>query len=126
MILAAGGTVTNGSKSSSHSLIKGSIGVDLRGPGTLINFGAIEGTGPGSVVFRSSDDVLVVEAGAAFVGRVMGDGGRLELASGVGTISSFANRNLTVSGSVAGTARLMRDDPGGNVDVRAAETTWQT
>ena len=68
---------------------------------TVTNFGTIDGQGGLAVLFNSYTDVLVVEAGAAFIGEVFGDGGTLELGSGLGTISNlFVGGDVVVSGVV--------------------------
>lgn len=101
--------VTNGGRADATALIEGYTGVTI-GAGstaTVTNFGTITGTGGTAVRFGSSADVLVVEAGSAFVGQVLGDGGTLDLASGVGAFSlrqaADGNVNVTVSGSMAPT-----------------------
>ncbi len=104
--LYSGGSVTNGSATDTAALITGFRGVYGGGAGTLTvtNFGAIAGTGGTAVQFESSSDVLVVEAGCAFTGAVLGGGGTLVLANGVGTIDDLTGGNVTVSGSMATTA----------------------
>ncbi len=89
---AAGGSIT------------GHLGIFANGVSiTVTNAGTISGTGGTAVSFTSSSDVLVVEAGSAFMGAVTGDGGELRLGSGVGTLSGLAGGNATVSGSMATT-----------------------
>lgn len=73
---------------------------------TATNFGTIASSGAGgsAVAFNSSTDVLIVEAGSAFVGAVTGDGGTLELASGMGSLAiRLAEGKVSVSGSMAST-----------------------
>lgn len=60
----------------------GSGGVHLSsGTGTVVNYGTIAGSAGDSVLFGTTGDLLVVEAGSAFVGDAVGDGGTLELAA---------------------------------------------
>jgi hypothetical protein len=88
--LATGGLLDN---ATAASLISGQTGVyaGAGGAATVINYGAIDGTGGDAVTFASASDRLIVEAGATFVGAVLGGGGTLELASGVGAISELGS-----------------------------------
>ena len=99
-------SLTNGAAGHATALIEGFAGVGAYGTGnTVTNFGTIFGAGGTAVRFNSSTDVLVVEAGCAFNGAVMGGGGTLDLASGVGTLTGLLSTggNVTVSGSMATT-----------------------
>ncbi len=60
------------------------------------NAGTIEGLN-NSVVFNSNRDVLVADAGAQFIGAIVGGGGTFELAGGTGVISGLG-RNGKLSG----------------------------
>ncbi|MDQ2860916.1 MAG: hypothetical protein M3T55_09360, partial [Pseudomonadota bacterium] len=53
--------------------------------------------------FKSSSDVLVVEAGSTFVGSVAGGGGTLGVVSATGTVTFLAGDQAAVSGSMAPT-----------------------
>ncbi|MEO8927574.1 MAG: hypothetical protein ABI306_10480, partial [Caulobacteraceae bacterium] len=107
VLLLDAGSVTNGSASDAAALITGHTGVvlnfyDLNG--TVTNFGTISGSGGTAVYFADASQVLVVEAGCAFNGAVLGDGGTLDLDSGNGTLTGLlAGGNVTVSGSMAAT-----------------------
>jgi hypothetical protein len=101
--LEAGGLVTNGSMKDTSARINGTVGAKINGTGVLTNFGTITGTGGVAVQFLSSTDTLNVEAGSTFVGKVLGDAGLLDLASGVGAINNLTGGNVTVSGSMAST-----------------------
>ena len=105
--LNSGGTVTNGAKPDRAALISGGIGVDEVGGGvTVVNFGTIAGTGGVAVSFSAASDVLAVQAGSTFVGSVLGGGGTLDLASGVGTVATnqaAGGLNAVVTGSMAPT-----------------------
>jgi hypothetical protein len=99
--LEEGGNLTNGSAKDAKALIEGYGGVVTSGLATVTNFGTIEGADGLALAFASPLDELVVEAGSSFIGAVNGDGGTLDLASGVGTISGlFAGGDVTVSGSM--------------------------
>ncbi len=106
VVLFLGGTVTNGSAADTTATISGNhAGVYVKGGGaTVTNFGAIVGTGGPAVEFVSAGDTLVVEAGCVFTGAVLGGGGTLDLATGVGTLTGLlVGGNVTVSGSMAAT-----------------------
>ena len=98
-VYAEGCGVTNGDASDHTALIEGATGVTLSGGGTVTNFATIEGTGGTSVAF-SHGGRLIVEAGAVFVGAVVGGGGTLELGSGAWTITGLGSTG-TLSGGVA-------------------------
>ncbi len=104
-----GGTITNGSSIATHALIQGFEGVSAGGlaAATITNFGTIWGrNGVSLQLANNAANRLVVEAGSAFVGYVRGGGSVLELANGVGLITSArgtlsATGSLTISGSMA-------------------------
>jgi hypothetical protein len=98
-----GGNIVNGTVSDTAAVIEGKMGVYLKGPGTLTNFGTITGTGGTAVELRSGADVLVVEAGSAFGGAVIGHSSTIVLASGTGTLSGLGGGDVTVSGSMVTT-----------------------
>jgi len=102
------GSITNGGARDSAALIDGYyVGVRVGPSATVTNFGTIEGYGgfAPKAIEMSQTDTLIVEAGCAFVGAVLGGGGTLNLRSGTGTISGLfaAGGNVTVSGSMATT-----------------------
>jgi len=103
--LGTGASLTNGGGADGSALIDGFSGAVLNSGATLTNFGTIVGLGGTAIQFDASSDVLVVEAGSAFVGSVFGGGGTLDLASGVGTLSGLLSSggNVSVSGSMATT-----------------------
>ena len=80
--LQAGGNVEN-----FGTIGAGVIGIEFAGTlaGTVTNAGTIAGH-YGAVLFGGGDDLLVVDPGAAFIGKVDGGGGNntLELAAGTG------------------------------------------
>lgn len=101
LILGGAGAVTNGSATDRGALIEGWIGLGLYGgPATVTNFGTILGRHGRAIDFDSSEDVLVVEAGAVFGGVVIGDRGTLVLGSGggAGTIDGLGNAASTYLG----------------------------
>lgn len=103
--LASGASITNGAPGHTNAIVEGYNGVSTPtgAAATVTNFGTIEGTNA-AVYFRSSTDVLAVEAGSTFLGAIYGGGGTIDLASGVGTISNlFAVAGVVVSGSMAAT-----------------------
>jgi hypothetical protein len=72
---------------------------------TITNFGTIEGVSGPAVSMTSAADVLVVEAKSVFEGAVLGGGGTLVLATGVGTLAGLlSGAAVTVSGSMATTS----------------------
>jgi hypothetical protein len=79
-ILLSDGSVINGTSRDTHAIIE--YGVQVVGEGTITNFGTI-GTVQ-AVRFRSSSDRLIEEASGVLGGQVIGDGGTLELAAGMG------------------------------------------
>ncbi|MBA3811821.1 MAG: hypothetical protein H0X27_09330, partial [Caulobacteraceae bacterium] len=104
--LGGGADLTNGAPGHAKATIEGFEGVEVTGSGgTLTNFGTIIGAGGAAVQFNASTDLLVVEAGCAFVGAVIGGGGTLKLDTGVGRLSGLfgAEGDVTVSGSMAAT-----------------------
>ncbi|MGI8840253.1 MAG: beta strand repeat-containing protein [Caulobacteraceae bacterium] len=103
--LDGSGGLTNGAATHTDALITGYTGLYATAMTTITNFGTIDGAGGTAVTFGSSSDTLVVEAGSAFVGAVLGGGGTLDLASGTGTLTgNLAGGAVTVSGSMAATA----------------------
>ena len=82
--LFGGGLVQNGAAADRTALIAGGLGVSLTGGAvaTVVNYGTITGYGGTAVRFNSANDVLVAEAGSAFVGAVTGGGGTLQLLAG--------------------------------------------
>ena len=80
--LQAGGNVEN-----FGTIGAGVIGIEFAGTlaGTVTNAGTISGNSD-AVLFGSGDDLLVVDPGAVFIGKVDGGGGNntLELAAGTG------------------------------------------
>lgn len=102
---ADGVTLTNGAAGHANAVIEGYVGVMAgRGdPDSVINYGTIAGTGRVAVLFSTNRDTLVVEAGCAFDGAILGHGGALALANGVGTLEGLVGRDVTVSGSMATT-----------------------
>ncbi|MEO8926065.1 MAG: hypothetical protein ABI306_02780 [Caulobacteraceae bacterium] len=105
--LYGGASLTNGAAGHAGATIDGYTGIDVYGSvgGTVTNFGTIAGEAGTAVAFSSSTDTLVVEAGSAFAGAVLGGGGTLDLDTGVGTLTGLlsAGGNVTVSGSMATT-----------------------
>jgi hypothetical protein len=98
-------SLTNGTTGHATALIEGYTGLYANAANdTVTNFGTIAGLGGVALDFYpSANDTLVVEAGCAFEGAVLGGGGTLDLGSGTGTISNFGTAALTVSGSMAAT-----------------------
>ena len=97
-------TVTNGSAKDATALIEANTGLVVSYDAVLTNFGTILGTGGIAVQFGNASDVLIVEAGCAFVGQVLGDAGTLDLDTGKGVLTGLlAGGNVTVSGSMAAT-----------------------
>jgi len=121
VLLAAGGTVVNGSRTDHSARIAGVVGVDLNGAGTLTNYGMIIGNSAGggladsakpidgaaitssyvyAVQLHSASEKLIEEGSGVLIGAVAGDGGTLVLDSkggsgelyGLGsTITGFAS-----------------------------------
>jgi hypothetical protein len=100
--LKAGGSVTNGAKTTTTALTSGLVGVYVgaTASATVTNFATIEGTGGVAVQFASAADNLVAEAGSTWIGSVQGAGGTLELAGGTGTLTGLGTTG-TVSGAEA-------------------------
>ena len=104
--LGAGVTVVNGDATHRGARIEGFYGLGASGGSdTLINFGTIVGDAGVAVSLHKASDLLVVEAGCAFVGAVYGGGGTLKLDDGTGRLSGLfgAGRSVTVTGSMAAT-----------------------
>jgi hypothetical protein len=98
--------ITNGASGHAGALIEGYVGVSVTGLApTVTNFGTIKGDGGTAVKSLSSTFTLAVEAKSVFTGAVLGGGGTLQLASGVGTISGLGSSlaAIVVSGSMATT-----------------------
>jgi hypothetical protein len=114
LTVATGVTLTNsGTMQVSGALVnKGAIGGGSGG--TVIDYGTITGS-KDSVLFASAGDRLIAESGSVFTGQVVGGGGALELAAGVGTISNLGvATTLTgaVTASVTGFADYVLDAGG--------------
>ena len=104
--IAAGTRLTNGSASDKTATIEGHLAVYVGGANaTLTNFGTIRSSnGSVAVEMAATSEVLVVEAGSAFIGAVLGGGAILDLASGTGTLTGLlAGGDVTVSGSMPAT-----------------------
>ncbi|MGI9168793.1 MAG: hypothetical protein ACR2FH_01265, partial [Caulobacteraceae bacterium] len=100
----SGGALTNGSAGHAGALVEGYNGVVASGGATVTNFGTIEGAEGVAVRFADAADVLVVEAGCAFVGQVLGGGGTLDLDTGTGKLTGLlVGGTVTVAGSMAAT-----------------------
>ncbi len=56
-----------------------------------------------SVLFASTNDLLIAEAGARFVGTVVGGGGTIVLADGTGSISDLGGTTSRITGAVSAT-----------------------
>ena len=108
IVLAAGGTVTNGDVGDPAALITGAIGIDALGAAgvTVTNYGTIDGTGGTALQFAGSDDVLVAEAGSRLIGSAAGGGGTLELAgdAGAGTLTGSQYAGFARFAVLAGAA----------------------
>ena len=105
------GTILNGDAVDHTATIEGrasTFGANYSGIGvvagvgsnvTVDNYGTI--SGGSAVLFQSSSDVLIAEAGSVFSGAVIGGGGTIELGAGSGTVSGIdASGNVTVNGFV--------------------------
>jgi hypothetical protein len=99
ILLGYGCVFVNGAAGAAGALAEGATGVSATGA-IIDNFGVIYGGGGVAVDLTSANNVLEVEAGCAFYGAVLGGGGTLDLASGSGTISSFAHGDAVVSGAI--------------------------
>ncbi|MGI8839947.1 MAG: hypothetical protein ACR2F8_04050 [Caulobacteraceae bacterium] len=113
IVLSAGGTVDNrglieggaggaGGQGRHHRYGRGgAAGVGIfAGPGaaaTVTNAGTIVGA-VNSVVFAQAGDILIADAGAQFVGAIVGGGGTFVLAGGTGAVSGLGG-----AGQVSGT-----------------------
>jgi hypothetical protein len=92
--LLAGGIVTNGA----GALIEGQPGISISGgAGTVINSGTIVGThGDDAIQFGTANDLLILDPGSVFVGKVDGGGGnnRVKLRAGAttGTLSGLGTQ----------------------------------
>jgi hypothetical protein len=77
------------------ALAKGVTGIEFGGTGTLTNAGTLTGTGGTAVAFSGTDQTLVVDPGAVFVGQVAGNASTdvLELAgTSAGTLAGFGSQ----------------------------------
>jgi autotransporter family porin len=95
--------LTNGSASDHAALIEGVTGVTLAGAGsssTLINFGTVEGTGGTAVSLAGPEGRLVLEAGCAFEGAVIGNEGVLVLDAPGAVIALPTTTSIVVSGDM--------------------------
>jgi hypothetical protein len=100
VVMEHGGVLINGS-STNHlaQLGNGLIGVlDLNYTGSIVNFGAIDGS---ALSVNMGPTRLIAESGSYFGGLAFSGGGTLELAGGVGALTSLGT-TLTVSGSITG------------------------
>jgi hypothetical protein len=98
-VFVRGGSVTNGAAGNSSAVISGNVGISFQGPGSITNFGTIEGTGGTALTFVSSSAKLIEEGTGVLDGMASGGGGTLELGNkaGVGTLSGLGS---TVTGFV--------------------------
>lgn len=142
VILAAGGSLTNGSKADGAALIEGLYGVVDQGAALITNFGTIVGKtgiriddsnakdattvinagailGSGTALgFGAGNDLLVLETGARFGGLVNGGGGTnsLELAADShGTLTGLGTRFINFATVTAEAAASWVLDGGGVV-----------
>ncbi len=99
-----GSQLRNGAVGDSTALIKGPRGVLLESNATITNFGTISGGAGHALIAKYANDEVIVEAGSAFVGAVVGGGGTLALASGTGTLTGLSNGAVHVSGSMPAAA----------------------
>ena len=132
------GTITNGNVADNTAIIEGrasAYGASYTGIGvfagvgssvTVTNFGTI--SGGAAVLFQSSSDELVIEAGCVLSGGVFGGGGTLELGAGSGIVNGIdKNGNVIVVG-FAGSTPMFQDfgtlkiDAGGNFTLASGET----
>ncbi len=100
VVMIGGGQLTNGSATDARARILGGVsglGEDSASENgtTITNFGTIEVVGSASyaISLRASPSALSllrVEAGSTIIGAIYGGGGTLDLASGLGTITSVA------------------------------------
>ncbi len=73
-------------------LIQGRVSGGASGAFTLVNSGTIGLSGTSNAVsLHDETNRLVVEAGAGFIGTIVGGGGTLEFASGTGRLASFGS-----------------------------------
>ena len=141
--ISSSGVVVNGGTTDTTAYI-GNV-EDKYGGATVTNFGSIGGIegDPEALLFYTPGDTLIVEAGCAFNGSVLGGGGVLELANGKGSLAAFQPRrnsfypggDVVVSGSmgtttfqnfgtleIGKTAKFSLTGDGGDGAVAAGET----
>ena len=103
----AGGTLVNGSAADTDASISAPVGVVFDGPGTITNYGKIQGTGGTAVSLGSSQATLIEESSGILTGALVGGGGSLVFASGQGTssitgaISGFGSIQVQAGATVA-------------------------
>ena len=91
ILLEAGGSVIN----QAGGAISGEYAVGVMGGGTVENAGTMSGTNASVVFYSDAANRLIVDAGARFNGKVLGDGSQntIELTanSGAGTLSGLGS-----------------------------------
>ncbi len=123
--MAGAGFITNGASTTRGAVIEGngghySQGANYNGIGvfagagsqvTLTNWATISGAS--AVVFQSTYDTLIAEAGSVLAGAVLGGGGTLQLGPGTGTLTGLdASGNVTVSGFLGASSTTALQDFG--------------
>jgi hypothetical protein len=66
------GSIDNGNSGATRATITGSIGVQIFGVGTVVNFGTITGTGGTAIGLGTGNDRIVIENGSVLNGAVAG------------------------------------------------------
>ncbi len=91
VLLHDDGVIVNGGATYRKASISGFTGVSVGADATITNFGTIAGTGGTALAFHGTGGVLIVEGGASFSGKVVGDDATLELdrQGGAGTIAGI-------------------------------------
>ncbi len=92
--------MVNGSASDATARVVGGNGIEGSTSTTVTNFGTIAGTYGASVLFDDASCVLQVEAGCDFIGRALGGGGVLDLASGSAVVRGLGDGPVIVTGSM--------------------------